>query len=79
MKKIVLVLGLITVFSFAKENIVVFHAGSLSVPFAEIEKVFESKYPQYDVKENQLEVEHVLEKLQTLVSRLMLWLVLIIK
>ena len=50
MKKIVLVLGLITVFSFAKENIVVFHAGSLSVPFAEIEKVFESKYPHYDVK-----------------------------
>ncbi|HIP56403.1 MAG TPA: tungstate ABC transporter substrate-binding protein WtpA [Arcobacter sp.] len=50
MKKIVLVLGLIAVFSFAKEDIVIFHAGSLSVPFAEIEKVFESKYPQYDVR-----------------------------
>jgi len=50
MKKIVLVLGLIAVFSFAKEDIVIFHAGSLSVPFAEIEKVFEAKYPQYDVK-----------------------------
>ena len=35
--------------SFAQEKIVVFHAGSLSVPFAEIEKAFEEKYPQYDV------------------------------
>ena len=50
MKKIVLLLKLFILFSFAKENIIVFHAGSLSVPFAEIEKVFEAKYPQYDVK-----------------------------
>ena len=35
---------------FAKEDIVVFHAGSLAVPFAEMETVFETKYPQYDVK-----------------------------
>ena len=50
MKKIVLAIGLVIAFSFAKEDIIVFHAGSLSVPFAEIEKAFESKYPQYDVK-----------------------------
>jgi len=34
----------------AKEKIVVFHAGSLSVPFGQIEKAFEGKYPQYDVQ-----------------------------
>ena len=34
----------------AKEDIIVFHAGSLAVPFSEIEKIFEKKYPQYDVK-----------------------------
>jgi molybdate/tungstate transport system substrate-binding protein len=33
----------------AKEKIVIFHAGSLSVPFAQMEKAFEAKYPQYDV------------------------------
>lgn len=33
----------------AKDKIVVFHAGSLSVPFAAIESAFESKYPEYDV------------------------------
>ncbi len=33
----------------AKEKIVVFHAGSLSVPFAQEAKVFEKKYPQYNV------------------------------
>ena len=34
----------------AKEDITVFHAGSLAVPFSEMEKAFESQYPQYDVK-----------------------------
>lgn len=51
MKKIVVVwtmLGLAVL--FAKEDIIVFHAGSLAVPFAEMETVFETKYPQYDVK-----------------------------
>ncbi len=33
----------------AREKIVVFHAGSLSVPFAKISKTFEKKYPQYIV------------------------------
>ncbi len=33
----------------AKEKIVVFHAGSLSVPFSQEAKAFEKKYPQYDV------------------------------
>jgi len=50
LKKLVLALGLVATFGFAKQNIVIFHAGSLSVPFGEIEKVFEAKYPQYDIK-----------------------------
>ena len=37
------------VFLQAKEPVVVFHAGSLSVPFAQIEQTFETRYPQYDV------------------------------
>lgn len=49
MKKLILGLGLAATLGFAKENIVIFHAGSLSVPFAEIEKVFEAKYPQYNI------------------------------
>jgi molybdate/tungstate transport system substrate-binding protein len=48
-KKIVLICLVIASIGFAKEQIVIFHAGSLSVPFAQIEKVFEAKYPQYDV------------------------------
>lgn len=50
MKKVILSLCCLSVLGFAKENILVFHAGSLSVPFAQIEKVFEAKYPQYDIK-----------------------------
>ena len=34
---------------FAKEQIIVFHAGSLSVPFYQIAKKFEKKYPQYNI------------------------------
>ncbi len=49
MKKIVLALGLVASIGFAKESIVVFHAGSLAVPFAQMEREFEAKYPQYDV------------------------------
>ncbi|MBL0702932.1 MAG: tungstate ABC transporter substrate-binding protein WtpA [Sulfurospirillum sp.] len=49
MKKLVLSLALVVTLGFAKENIIVYHAGSLAVPFAEIEKVFEEKYPQYNV------------------------------
>ncbi len=44
---LLLILGVST--SFAKEKIVVFHAGSLSVPFLAIKKAFETKYPQYKV------------------------------
>ena len=32
-----------------QEEIIIFHAGSLTVPFAEIEKVFEEKYPSFDI------------------------------
>ena len=49
MKKILLALSVIVTVGIAKEKVVVFHAGSLSVPFAQMEKAFESKYPQYDV------------------------------
>jgi molybdate/tungstate transport system substrate-binding protein len=34
---------------FAKEKVIIFHAGSLTVPFAEIEKNFEAAHPQIDV------------------------------
>jgi len=33
----------------ARQKVVIFHAGSLKVPFAEIEKRFEKKYPAIDV------------------------------
>ena len=49
MKRLVLVLGLVASLGFAKQKIIVFHAGSLSVPFAAMEKAFEAKYPRYDV------------------------------
>ena len=51
MRKILLLGAVLLVgILFAKEDIIVFHAGSLAVPFSEIEKSFEKKYPQYDVK-----------------------------
>ncbi len=50
MKKIILGLAVLVTMGSAKEKIVVFHAGSLSVPFGQIEKAFEAKYPQYDVQ-----------------------------
>ena len=30
-------------------NVIIFHAGSLTVPFAEMEKLFEAKYPKVDI------------------------------
>ncbi|MBN1839211.1 MAG: tungstate ABC transporter substrate-binding protein WtpA [Campylobacterales bacterium] len=50
MNKVLLLSALAASFLLAKEPVVVLHAGSLSVPFAEIEKVFETKYPQFDVQ-----------------------------
>lgn len=49
MKKLILTLGIIATLGFAKENIIIFHAGSLSVPFKQMSKAFEAKYPQYKV------------------------------
>ncbi len=52
MKKTIIaliVLGLATT-AYAREKIIIFHAGSLSVPFGEIEKAFEEKYPEYDIQ-----------------------------
>lgn len=36
--------------SDAKAEVIIFHAGSLTVPFAEMEKAFEAKHPQIDIK-----------------------------
>lgn len=49
MRKKLLMLSLISTTLLARETITVFHAGSLKVPFSQIEKAFEEKYPQYDV------------------------------
>ena len=32
-----------------QEKIFIFHAGSLSIPFKQMEEAFEKKYPQYNV------------------------------
>ncbi|MBW2569448.1 MAG: tungstate ABC transporter substrate-binding protein WtpA [Deltaproteobacteria bacterium] len=39
----------VSVYAQAKEKVIIFHAGSLAVPFAKIEKLFEAKYPNIDV------------------------------
>ena len=47
-----LVSGVIFTFSVGAEpqgKLIIFHAGSLTVPFAKMEKVFEAKYPKVDV------------------------------
>ncbi len=49
MKKTLALAALASTLSFATQNVVVFHAGSLSVPFKEISKAFEAKYPEYKV------------------------------
>lgn len=52
-KKVLISLGLsfaLATCLVAKDKISVLHAGSLAVPFSEIEKAFEMKYPQYDVQ-----------------------------
>jgi molybdate/tungstate transport system substrate-binding protein len=48
MKKLLL-FTVLSLFAFANEKIVIFHAGSLSVPFSQIEKKFQQKYPQYTI------------------------------
>jgi len=52
MKKILFLLlaSAVATTCYGQEKVIVFHAGSLSVPFAEIEKAFEQKYPEYDVQ-----------------------------
>ena len=37
-------------FSQPKEKLIIFHAGSLSVPFKQIAKAFEKKYPEIRVE-----------------------------
>ncbi|WP_457596415.1 tungstate ABC transporter substrate-binding protein WtpA [Hydrogenimonas sp.] len=50
MKSLALSLLLVSSLAMAERiPVIVFHAGSLSVPFAKIEAAFEAKYPRYDV------------------------------
>lgn len=49
-KKSLCAIAVVASIGLAKEDIIVFHAGSLAIPFSQIEKVFESKHPEYDVK-----------------------------
>ncbi len=35
--------------ALAKEKVIIFHAGSLTVPFAEMEKNFEAMHPGVDI------------------------------
>jgi len=46
----ILMLVVATSISFAKTKLLVFHAGSLTVPFMKIEKAFETKYPDIDIQ-----------------------------
>ncbi|MDY6895683.1 MAG: tungstate ABC transporter substrate-binding protein WtpA, partial [Thermotogota bacterium] len=45
----VLLFGTLMIGEEISGEIIVFHAGSLSVPFAQIEKAFENQYPGTDV------------------------------
>jgi len=49
MYRIVTLAIMTTLLLHPKEKVLVFHAGSLSVPFAQMEKAFEAKYPRFDV------------------------------
>lgn len=49
MKVIIILISLLLTSLGAKEKIIIFHAGSLAVPFLAMEKAFEDKYPNYDV------------------------------
>ena len=51
----VFLLSLVVLFPFCagaepQGKLVIFHAGSLTVPFAKMEKVFETKYPKLDIQ-----------------------------
>ncbi len=49
---VLLAVGVLFPFSAAAEpqgKLIIFHAGSLTVPFAKMEKIFEAKYPKVDV------------------------------
>ena len=51
---VVLLLALVVLFPFCagaepQGKLVIFHAGSLTVPFAKMEKFFETKYPKLDI------------------------------
>lgn len=46
---LIIALSSLSVGAVPKGKLVIFHAGSLTVPFAEIEKAFEAKYPGVDL------------------------------
>ncbi len=46
---IALIVLIIPLNSSAKSNIIIFHAGSLSIPFANVSKAFEKRYPKYNI------------------------------
>ncbi len=49
---VLLTIGVLLPFSAGAEpqgKLIIFHAGSLTVPFAKMEKIFEAKYPKVDV------------------------------
>ncbi len=44
-----LIIFLIAGNTWAKEKVIIFHAGSLTVPLAKMEKIFETKHPNIDI------------------------------
>ncbi len=46
---VVLYIVLLSSGAYAKDEVIIFHAGSLSIPFMEMEKEFEHRYPGIDV------------------------------
>jgi molybdate/tungstate transport system substrate-binding protein len=47
---VVLIVLLATAGAVAQEAVIVFHAGSLTVPFAKVEKDFEARHPDFDIQ-----------------------------
>ena len=46
---ILIVLAMTSFPAAAKEKVIIFHAGSLTVPFAKMEKIFEAAHPEIDI------------------------------
>ena len=46
---LIMVLNLSNCFAEPKGKVIIFHAGSLTLPFYKMEKIFEAKYPKIDI------------------------------